>query len=135
MNTGFGPQRFAWHASTLASLTRRSSGSASPPTELQTLGLFFTQAKVHAKTASSARSACAFSYLFDSSFCAFSYFLGSSDSFSAIFLAVLAVLSVVLFLALALARFWQQRFAKRAGFNIAVLTRRCIGSASPPAEL
>ena len=54
---------------------------------------------------------------------------------SGIFLAVLAVLSAVRFLAPALARFGQQWFAKRAGFNLAFLTGRCIGSASPPAEL
>ena len=54
---------------------------------------------------------------------------------SDIFLAVLTVLSGVFSLAPALARFGPQWFAKHAGFNLAFLTWRCSGSATPPTEL
>ena len=52
----------------------------------------------------------------------------------AIFLVALPVLAGKLCAATALSHCRWQRF-KRVGSGLKVLTRRCIGSASPPAEL
>ena len=62
-------------------------------------------------------------------------FLAAALVLAGIFLAAAPVLSGVLGVVPALARCRPQRFAKRAGFTLACLTRRSSGSASPPTEL
>lgn len=52
----------------------------------------------------------------------------------AIFFVAVVILSGVLSLVRAHPRFRPQRFARRAGFGLGVLTRHSSGSAAPPTE-